>query len=576
VRGLIENQPTVAADPLGAEWLEGWVPTERGARVRGGRTRAAYVTDAVKTLHPYIDSIAPEFFAATADAIYNISSLNPTTAPAPIGSGYTSGDWSSQQIGTSGGDFLFFCNGEDFTQIYDGGDLNPIADEAISDLAYDALTADFEVGETVTDGTASATIFGVVRTSATTGTLKIGTVTGGPFTDNATITSASGSADADGAESSASVFTITGVDTDTLSHPWLYQNRMFFIQKDTLKAWYLPAGSVGGAALDINLAGVFRRGGSLLFGATWATDSGAVLDDKCVFISTEGEVAIYSGTDPSSINTWGLQGRYDIGKPIGKRGSVNIGGDLLIATDDGIVPLSAAITKDPAELTLAAATRNIKTTWARTSRTYGANVELLKWTDQSLLLALFPGASRLFTANVLTGAWGTQVGWSGDCIGAYLGSVYVGRSDGRIYKIDDSGADDGAVFLAQACWPFSDLGDASAYKVASMARASWFAVGSFAYQLSVATDYQVRFPTAPNAMSDTGSVLVWDSGNWDEVVWGSDQDSERLGRVDLWRSVTGQGYAMAPMVQVASSGPVRIEAELISVDLLLSGGGKAA
>ena len=40
-----------------------------------------------------------------------------------------------------------------------------------------------------------------------------------------------------------------------------------------------------------------------------------------------------------------------------------IGGDVLIATIDGIIPISAAITKDTSQLELAAITRAIKPMW---------------------------------------------------------------------------------------------------------------------------------------------------------------------------------------------------------------------
>ena len=68
-----------------------------------------------------------------------------------------------------------------------------------------------------------------------------------------------------------------------------------FVKRDSLKAYYLPVASIGGAAQDVSLSGVFQRGGKLLLGATWSLDSGDGMDDKCVFVSDRGEAAIYSG-----------------------------------------------------------------------------------------------------------------------------------------------------------------------------------------------------------------------------------------------------------------------------------------
>ncbi|TIR78102.1 MAG: hypothetical protein E5X19_32465, partial [Mesorhizobium sp.] len=75
-----------------------------------------------------------------------------------------------------------------------------------------------------------------------------------------------------------------------LSFVWTYRSREFFIEKNTLTAWFLPVDAISGAASDFSLAGVFQKGGSLLCGGTWSLDAGDGVDDKCVFISTKGEV----------------------------------------------------------------------------------------------------------------------------------------------------------------------------------------------------------------------------------------------------------------------------------------------
>lgn len=63
-------------------------------------------------------------------------------------------------------------------------------------IDYDGKTTDFVAGETLTGGTsgATATIARVNKMSSTTGSLILGTITGGPFQNNEAITSASGAA----------------------------------------------------------------------------------------------------------------------------------------------------------------------------------------------------------------------------------------------------------------------------------------------------------------------------------------------------------------------------------------------
>lgn len=60
-------------------------------------------------------------------------------------------------------------------------------------ILFDALTASFTVGDTVTGGTSGATAeIHDVQVDGTTGTLFIGAITGGPFVDNETITDVGG------------------------------------------------------------------------------------------------------------------------------------------------------------------------------------------------------------------------------------------------------------------------------------------------------------------------------------------------------------------------------------------------
>ena len=85
-------------------------------------------------------------------------------------------------------------------------------------------------------------------------------------------------------------------------------------------------------------------------------NAGDGLGEKCVFVTTEGELLVFTGTDPTSVTNWRQEGRYDISRPLGKNAHQQLAGDVLILTVDGVVPLSAAIQKDVSALSLAAIT----------------------------------------------------------------------------------------------------------------------------------------------------------------------------------------------------------------------------
>lgn len=579
VHGLVLNRAVARPDRASAEHLENWFPTQRGIRVRGGLQRSAYVTDPVVSLFSYAHPTTPKFFAATADAVYDITSLDAVNAPVASIAGQSAGYYGTAQIGTVGGEYLYAVNGSDLAWLFDGSDWNPVNGAAVNEISYDALTADFTAGETLTGGTSGATaeILAVIPATSTTGVLKLGAITSGPYQDNETITSAGGSADADGANSVASSIAITGVTTSTFSHVWKYRNRLFFVEKNTKNAWYLPVDLVGGTAQSVGLAGVFQRGAPLLFGATWSIDSGDGLDDKCVFVSSDGEVAIYEGADPSSTTDWRLVGRYDLAKPLGIKGHMQAGGDLLIATVNGIIPLSQVVQKDPAALSMSAVSAPIEPLWNyEAQRAATGNVELVKWTDRGLGLVTLPDADRVLVVNIQTGGWGYASGWEADCGAVFLDQAYIGRSDGRIMAVDETGLDDATPFTAKYCHAFSGLGGESTFKQAQLIRCAFFAPEPFEYRVSIAVDYTVDFPSAPNAVDADASTdyLVWDSGNWDEKLWWSPAIAEAtLGVTSEWVSVTGAGYALAPMVQITSGSSSKLNIELVRVDLAFEVGG---
>jgi hypothetical protein len=157
---------------------------------------------------------------------------------------------------------------------------------------------------------------------------------------------------------------ITGVTSSTLGYVFVFKSRLFFLKKNTTEAWYLPVDSISGAAAVLRVGSNLRLGGTLVAGGPFTHDGGFGPEDFCAFVSSEGEVVIYSGTDPGDPATWSLQGTYLIGRPIGNRCLQKIGGDLAVLTQDGMVSLSNALLLDRAAEQKAAFTANIRTAFA--------------------------------------------------------------------------------------------------------------------------------------------------------------------------------------------------------------------
>jgi hypothetical protein len=370
----------------------------------------------------------------------------------------------------------------------------------------------------------------------------------------------------------ASTPAITGVTTADLSFVWSFANRLFFIEKDSLRVWYLPVDSIGGAASSFSLEGVFRLGGSLMIGATWSLDAGDGLDDKCVFVSDQGEVAVYEGTNPSSAADWTKVGVYQITKPLGPKAVMVAGGDLLIATETGIVPMTEAIRKDTAALTLSAITRTIAPDWFdEVERRRQYNWELLKWPAKSILFVTLPrpGSSvdaYSFVANLDTGSWCRYVGWDARCVGGLGDRAFYGATDGCVYEMEVTGADAGTPYTAIYVGQFEHLGAPEVNKTVAQGRAVFRSSATFDYQLSASSNYRVRLPAAPNSAVDD-SVALWDSAVWDSSVWqGTGYDLVS----GIWTAIGQSGYTIAPQVQITSAGTSALKVELLSVGLAYS------
>jgi hypothetical protein len=130
--------------------------------------------------------------------------------------------------------------------------------------------------------------------------------------------------------------TITGVDDTTFSNITIFKNQVWFTQNDTLKGWYLPTLSIQGAANYIDMSSVAQLGGYLVAVGTWTIDAGYGVDDNLVFITSNGEIIVYAGTDPSDVTKWGLIGVWRTGKPVGKRCLIKYGGDIVALTYNGV------------------------------------------------------------------------------------------------------------------------------------------------------------------------------------------------------------------------------------------------
>jgi hypothetical protein len=320
----------------------------------------------------------------------------------------------------------------------------------------------------------------------------------------------------------------------SLCYVWKYRNRLLFIEVGSMNAWFLDINAVGGMLRQIPLAGSASRGGKLLFGASWSLDAGDGLDEKCIFCTDLGEVLIFSGTNPADAGNWRQQGRYQLGAPLGMNAHMQVGGDMMIATVDGIVPLSQAITKSTGQLELAMLTRTIRPLWrAEVAEKRAAPWTVKQWEEYGAIFVAVPGGApgqrHCLLANNVTGAWARFTNWDATCFIRMRGDMFFGTQDGAIMQADRAGYDtlwdnfsgrfENNAYVATLVGGWEVFGATSNQVVWHQARASFrtSAREPFRPQLAATVNYQVVIPPPPPPGPDLDLADVWDQG-----VWGPD------------------------------------------------------
>jgi hypothetical protein len=349
----------------------------------------------------------------------------------------------------------------------------------------------------------------------------------------------------------ASVPPITGVTTTTLINVCVHQSRLWFVKKNTLEIWYLPALAIGGAAAKFDLAPLFRRGGYLVSMGSWTIDSGSGMDDLAVFITSEGEVAVYQGTDPSSATTWSLKGLYYIGEPIGYRCMTQYASDLLIICKDGLQPLSKALASSRVS-TKTSLTDKIVNAMNSAIDSYGTNFgwETCVFAGANMVVLNVPvtGGTQQYAMNTITGSWCRFTGWAASCFEVFRGNMYYGGAT-TIVRAWVGTSDAGANINSEVIQAFSPMGF-QALKAFVLARPLLAIDNAIGLLLGINVDYETSAPVGAPVFSSSGTG-VWDVSLWDAALWGGDPAISKD-----WQTVYGLGYTAAMHIKMASKDAV--------------------
>lgn len=374
---------------------------------------------------------------------------------------------------------------------------------------------------------------------------------------------------------------IEGVNPDDFCFVMAWKERLWFIRQNSTEAWYLPIQSVGGTAEYVDFGPSFTHGGQLLALISWTQDAGKGLDDHLVVLSSAGDMAVFQGTDPSTVETFGMIGTWFIGQPpIGRRCFTETGGTPFILTERGLLSASDLVqgglqTANTSNTAQSAGLRRIQNAlqqdFSTLLNTDGWEVRNVR-TESVMILrpqTTVDGYEQyLWTTHTM--AWAILRDIPIRTFGSRLDAFYGGTEDGRVLRLFDGSTDgrkldgSGETEIRGRVTPaFSYYGDVATVKHAVMARADFLAEVNPAYIIRIMADFTLRgdegSPIAVPTIASRWDDAFWDQGNWagGPVAFGE------------WRTVGVIGRALAPSLFVSASRPT----VLVSVTLMGKPGG---
>jgi hypothetical protein len=362
---------------------------------------------------------------------------------------------------------------------------------------------------------------------------------------------------------------ITGQNSNTFATVNLFKERLYFVIENSLDFCYLPVDSINGAITKFPLGGIFKNGGYLQAMGTWTIDAGYGVDDLAAFVTSNGEVAVYKGSDPSDPLDWSLIGIWNIGQTFNRKCFFKFGGDLLVLTEGGLVPLSAGLQStrlDPRVNITDKIFYAISQATNLYSSFYGWQINY--FAKQNMLILNVPviGGSEQYVMHNITKSWSRFTNIKANCWELSGDDMFFGGI-GYVGKFYNTFADDGANisgFVQQAYSYFETRGQLKRFTLVRPILQTDNGLPTVLCGISVdfeTVDLTSQISFNP-AILQTGE---WDLDTWDNANWGGG-----LVTTKTWQGVTGLGYAGSVSLNVVSQG---IEFHWASTDYVMERGG---
>lgn len=338
--------------------------------------------------------------------------------------------------------------------------------------------------------------------------------------------------------------TFTGIALNNLINVSSYKERLYFVERNSMKFWYGNTQAVGASALNsFDLQYVMRRGGYLLFAGSYTNQVSQTSQDLFWAISSEGEIVFYSGSSPAS-DAWGLVARFVIGKPLGFRAFIRVNNDVWILTEQGIISIAALFESDPEQAlnVISARINPLISEYAKnfplSNRWHG-----VFWPQGRRVFVMLPTSetqTKLLVYSIDTRGWCVyQLAGTGDCITINVveNKPYYGGAQGIVYTGETGYTDNGQPITFKSRGAFSFFGTRGNYKAFKDIRPLIETTRGISLGCSLDTNFSISGVTSVIS-TGAGVVTPWGS------AWGSPWSSGDEYIFDRF-ATKGQGHCAA-------------------------------
>ena len=370
--------------------------------------------------------------------------------------------------------------------------------------------------------------------------------------------------DWDGTTLTSTLWTGSGLTITNLVNIALVRNRLWFCENNKAHVWYGGIGSVTGALTKFQLEQI-ASGGTCQAVGSWSRDAGAGADDVTVFVMSTGEIIIYEG-DPAT--TFTLIGKYAGAPPIGRHCIFKVGGESIVITRLGLLPISAAIGGVALDLSRIDPWGKIAGAIVVEAVLHGSDAGWSGTLHEGVVYINVPqtvgSTSTQYVLNTRTGSWTTFRAWNCSSLASFSNSLYFGAQATGLVRLVGGTSDAGSDITAFGSCAFVTPSNTFQTNMFTAIRPKVDAAGTVSGSVGVDTDFAFRSQSLQSVpIIDDTSETPWGS------EWGSPWGSEGVAD-PTWFSIEGDGRSVSVRFRVQGQTQ---DTRWFATDLLFKPGG---